>query len=66
MAQADLTAILELGVWSLLPDGREAQLNPTKNPRRFRIVVRPRERRQRVRHRKYPLREEPQIPNSGD
>jgi hypothetical protein len=53
MATAEFTAVLDLGSWCLLPDGREAQLNPTKNPRRFRIVVRERERRRRVRHRKY-------------
>lgn len=52
MASAEVSGVVELGRWCALPDDTEVFLESTKQPRRFRIVKRPREKVSRVRHRR--------------
>jgi hypothetical protein len=60
---AAATGTVELGVWSAIP-GYDILIEPTKKARRFRIVVKPRE-RPKVRHRKYRGRFLTEGPESG-
>lgn len=54
MSVGEVSGIVELGQWSLLPDNTEVFLESTnKSPRRFRLTKRPREKRvSKVRHRR--------------
>lgn len=53
MEAIEVAAFAELGRWSPLPDGTEVYLSSTKNPNRFHIKKRPREKRaSKVRHRR--------------
>ncbi len=54
MSVGEVSCVVELGQWSPLPDNTEVYLSSTKNPRRFRIVKRPREDRvSKVKHRRH-------------
>lgn len=53
METAEVSGHVELGRWCAMPDDTEVWLQSTKNPRRFLIRKRPKEKRaNRVRHRR--------------
>lgn len=57
MASAEVAAFVELGRWCALPDDTEVYVSSTKNPRRFHLKKRPREKRaSKVKHRRHESR----------